>query len=179
MLKYFKSNTMRVFFLLLSTAILITACSTTKMKTGNLLTPRLNHLFLSVANIDSSLAFYTKAFDLTVTNRLTQLKIEQADSSFKRDVKIDFLRFAGQDFVLEISERPAATVVSSGTQLYQHLGVEVKDIIFAFKRVQDAGGKVTIPIRTVRTNNLEVKQAFFHGPDGELIELVQVLLGRY
>ena len=171
---------MRMIFLLLITVILISACSTTKMKGGNPLRPRLNHVFLSVSNIDSSIAFYTKAFDLVVTNRLTQLRIEQTDSTYERNVKIAFLKFTGQDFVFELSERPATTVISnSSTHLFQHVGVEVNDIVSAYKKVQDAGGKLYIPIRTVRTHNLEVKQAFFRGPDGESIELVQVLLGRY
>ena len=167
-------------FSILIISVLLTACSTTKPGSDSVLRPRVNHVFLSVANIDSSVAFYLKAFDLKETNRLSVLRIEQGDSITERKVKIAFLKFTGQDLAFEVSERaPATDASTSGTQLYQHVGVEVSDINVAFQRVKDAGGKVAIPIRIVRTNRIEIKQAFFRGPDGELIELAEIISGGY
>jgi len=37
------------------------------------LTPRFNHVMLVVSNLDSSIAFYTTAFDLQVAQRITEL----------------------------------------------------------------------------------------------------------
>ena len=37
--------------------------------------PLFNHVYLSVHNMDLSLKFYTKAFDLKVTNRFNQLDV--------------------------------------------------------------------------------------------------------
>jgi catechol 2,3-dioxygenase-like lactoylglutathione lyase family enzyme len=165
--------------LLLINCIILISCSTTKTNSSNILTPRWNHVFLSVSNIDTSIAFYTRAFDLQVTNRIFNLKIEQGDSAYDRKVNMAFLKFAGQDFVFELAEQPINSIISPAPHLYQHVGVEVKDIIPAFKRVQDAGGKLIVPIRTIRTNNLEIKQAHFSGPDGEMIELMQVLAGAF
>jgi hypothetical protein len=53
------------------------SCSLFNYKQGAIV-PRPRELFLSVANIDSSVAFYLKAFDLK-TNRFP-LRIEQGDS---------------------------------------------------------------------------------------------------
>jgi hypothetical protein len=81
--------------LLLINCIILISCSTTKTNSSNILTPRWNHVFLSVSNIDTSIAFYTRAFDLQVTNRIFNLKIEQGDSAYDRKVNMAFLKFAG------------------------------------------------------------------------------------
>jgi catechol 2,3-dioxygenase-like lactoylglutathione lyase family enzyme len=139
--------------------------------------PAFNHVYLAVHNMDSSLKFYTKAFDLKVTDRFSQLDITQIDTSFKRAVNIVFLKFPGQDFVYELAER--ADTARPGN-LFQHVGVEVKNIAIALQRAVDAGGKMYIPIRRIRTSSgLEIKQAFIKGPDGESIELTEIISGAY
>src|SRR5689334_4237526 len=67
--------------------------------------PSFNHIYLSVRNVDSSLRFYTQAFDLKETYRISQLEVTQTDSAFKRAVNIVFLKFPGQDLVFELGER--------------------------------------------------------------------------
>jgi catechol 2,3-dioxygenase-like lactoylglutathione lyase family enzyme len=144
------------------------------------LTPRFNHVFLYVSNLDSSLQFYEAAFDVKVVNRFTELEITQGDSTFKRNLKIVFLKFSNQDFVLELAERPNTMTIANQPGVLQHVGIEVEDIGIAFKRLSNAGGKIMVPIRKVRTNSgLEIKQAFFTGPDEEQLELVQVISGGY
>jgi catechol 2,3-dioxygenase-like lactoylglutathione lyase family enzyme len=143
--------------------------------------PAFNHIYLGVHNIDSSIAFYTKAFDLRVTYRISQLDITQTDSAFKRAVNIAFLKFPGQDLVYELGERSdkGDTTIKTGN-LYQHVGVEIKDVTATLKRVLEAGGKLAVPIRQVRTNaGLTIKQAVVKGPDGESIELVEIISGEY
>ena len=63
---------------------------------------------------------------------------------------------------------------------FGHVGVEVKDIVFVVQRGIDAGGKLYVPIRRVRASSgLEIKQAFLRGPDGESIELAEIVAGNY
>lgn len=142
--------------------------------------PVFNHVYLSVRNIDSSLKFYTKAFDLKVTDKFTQLEITQGDSIYTRPVNVIFLKFTGQDFVFELAERPAKNDTTKYGNLFQHVGVEVKDIKTALDKVISAGGIVAVPIRLVKTNSgLAIKQSYIKGPDGETIELTEIVSGGY
>jgi predicted enzyme related to lactoylglutathione lyase len=142
--------------------------------------PAFNHMYLAVHNIDSSVQFYTKAFDLKVTDQFNQLNITQADSSFTRSVKIVFLKFPNQDFVFELGERADKNDTTRQGNLFQHIGIEVKDITSALQRAVNAGGKVYVPIRRVRTSSgLEIKQAFIRGPDGESVEFAEIVAKGY
>ena len=144
------------------------------------LTPRFNHVFLYVSNLDSSIQFYEAAFDVRVSQKFSELEITQGDSTFKRNLKIAFLKFPNQDFVFELAERPKTINTTNQPELFQHVGVEVKDILPAIQRITKAGGVSMIQMRKVRTNSgLEIRQAFFKGPDQEQIELIQVISGRY
>ena len=90
-----------------------------------------------------------------------------------------FLKFPGQEFVLELGERPAPP--STGpAPYYQHLGVDVRDIEAAAERVRKAGGRDPSPIQTVRTSSgFVAKNMFFRGPSGELVELMQIVSGEF
>ena len=104
------------------------------------LTPRFNHVMLTVANLDSSIAFYTRAFDLEVAQRISSLTVTKPDgSSAVREVKMAFLKFPGQEFVFELAERK---IEDDGiTPVFQHVGVDVVDIESAAERVKAAGGR--------------------------------------
>ena len=146
------------------------------------LSPRFNHVMLIVTNLDSSITFYTSAFDLQVAQRITELKVTGADGAANaRPVKMALLKFPGQEFVLELAERPAAAAPVTGpAPYYQHLGVDVRDIAAAAERVAKAGGKNPSPIQTVSTSSGTVaKNMFFRGPSGELVELMQVISGEF
>ena len=144
------------------------------------LSPRFNHAMLAVSNLDSSIAFYTAAFDLEVAQRITELSVTGANGApTAHPVKMALLKFPGQEFVLELGERPAPT--STGpAPYYQHIGVDVRDIAAAAERVRKAGGRDPSPIQTVRTSSGTVaKNMFFRGPSGELVELMQVVSGEF
>src|SRR5215470_2809007 len=115
--------------------------------------PAFNHVYLAIHNIDSSLKFYTKAFDLKVTGPLQSIRSYPGDSTFKRSVKIVFLKFPGQDFVYELAERADPNDTTRQGNLFGHVGVEVKDIVFVVQRGIDAGGKLYVPIRRVRASS--------------------------
>ena len=69
------------------------------------LTPRFNHVMLVVSNLDSSIAFYTTAFDLQVAQRITELRVTGANGNQNaRPVKMALLKFPGQEFVLELMQ---------------------------------------------------------------------------
>ena len=146
------------------------------------LSPRFNHVMLVVSNLDSSITFYTAAFDLQVAQRITELTVTGADGApSARPVKMALLKFPGQEFVLELSERPATATTPTGpAPYYQHVGVDVRDIAAAAERVGKAGGRSPSPIQTVRISTGTVaKNMFFRGPSGELVELMQVVSGEF
>ncbi len=144
------------------------------------LSPRVNHVMLYVTDLDLSIEFYTKAFDLQVTNRLDQLIVVQADGSeVGRPIEIAFLKFPGQDFVYEMAEQPADTTHQLTNNLFQHVGIDVIDIDAAFKRAIEAGAEELLAVRTVKAKGIEAKQAFLKGPDGERIELMQIISGMF
>jgi catechol 2,3-dioxygenase-like lactoylglutathione lyase family enzyme len=134
---------------------------------------------LYVSDLDASVAFYTRAFDLTVTQRIDTLRVTRPDGSeTTRAVRMAFLKFPGQDFVYELAER---RVQSDGTSpFFQHVGVDVADIEVAATRVRAAGGRDFSGVSTVRTSGGTVaKNGFFKGPDGEMVELMQILQGEF
>jgi catechol 2,3-dioxygenase-like lactoylglutathione lyase family enzyme len=141
--------------------------------------PRFNHVMLYVSDLDRSIAFYTKAFDLTVSQRIDTLQVTGPNGSeATRAVRMAFLRFPGQDFVFELAER---RVQDDGmSPFFQHVGVDVADIDAAAARIQAAGGRDFTGVSTVRTRGGTVaRNGFFKGPDGELVELMQVLRGEF
>ena len=144
------------------------------------LTPRFNHVMLVVSNLDSSITFYTTAFDLQVAQRITELRVTGANGAQStRPVKMALLKFPGQEFVLELAERSAPSTTGPAPY-YQHLGVDVHDIAAAAERVRQAGGRDPSAIQTVSTSSGTVaKNMFFRGPSGELVELMQVVSGEF
>jgi catechol 2,3-dioxygenase-like lactoylglutathione lyase family enzyme len=142
--------------------------------------PRINHVMLYVSNLEKSIGFYTRAFDLQVTNRLDTLIATQPDGTvLVRPVKMAFLKFPGQDFVFELAEHSADTTHIPVAFLFQHVGVDVVDIEAAFKRAREAGAPELTPIRKVSAKGIEAKQAFVGGPDGERVELMQIISGEF
>ncbi|MBL8983604.1 MAG: VOC family protein [Gemmatimonadetes bacterium] len=141
------------------------------------LSPRFNHVMLYVTNLDSSIAFYTTAFDLTVAQRLHEIGIVAPDGTYNpRPTRMALLRFPGQEFVLELAERP---VTPGESPWYQHLGVDVRDIVAASARVRTAGGRELTAVQTVRAGTTIAKNAFFRGPSGERVELMQLVAGEF
>jgi uncharacterized protein (TIGR02246 family) len=142
--------------------------------------PRFNHVMLFVADLDSSIAFYTAALELRVAQRITELTVTGANGApSARPVKMALLKFPGRDFVLELAERPAPASAGAAPH-YQHLGVDVRDIAAAAERVRKAGGQAPSPIQTVSTSSGTIaKNMFFRGPSGELVELMEIVSGEF
>ena len=163
-----------------ASAMIIVAVSAFAPAKKAALTPRFNHVMLVVSNLDSSITFYTTAFDLQVAQRITELRVTGASGTqTARPVKMALLKFPGQEFVLELAERPTPSTTGPAPY-YQHLGVDVKDIAAAAERVRHAGGRDPSAIQTVSTSSGTIaKNMFFRGPSGELLELMQIVSGEF
>ena len=125
--------------------------------------------------------FYTGAIDLKVSNdSLKHVVYTMADGTNKeRVVNVVLLKFPNQDFVFEMSEVSEYDHSEHFDKLH-HIGIVVRNIETAFDRATNAGAEVSVPIRLVQTNGIETKQSFFlKGPDGEIIELMQIISGDF
>ena len=143
--------------------------------------PRFTHVMLYTADLKVTLNFYTSAFDLEITNHLKTIKRTQKDGSVSEaDINIAFLKFKGQDFVFEIAEIPNLSQTENpGYNVFQHVGIDVVDIKSASDRILEAGGTILRPEELVEAKGITTKHAFFTGPSGETIELMQVLDGEF
>jgi catechol 2,3-dioxygenase-like lactoylglutathione lyase family enzyme len=140
--------------------------------------PRFNHVMLYVSDLDRSIEFYTSAFDLEV-ERVDQMRRTTPEGDEELvEVNMAFLRFPGRDFVLEIAQNTAGDS-DRLSHSFQHIGVDVRDIEQADRRVLAAGAESYSPVRTAQANGTVVRLAFYTGPDGEIIELIQVLEGEF
>lgn len=160
--------------ILFTIAIILTSCGKKES-----LSPRFNHVFLNVSDMERSVDFYTKAFDLKVTNDSVKHLLYTYEDGTKGevDVNIVFLKFPGQDFVFELGEKAFPDSLQKFA-LFPHIGINVKDIDKAVQKVKNAGAVVG-PIRFVQTHGVELKHTFFKGPDGEVIELDQIISGEF
>lgn len=170
-----KNNRMKAYYILFLCITLIISC-----KPKESASPRFNHVVIQVSNMEKSVNFYTRAFDLDVTNdSLKQIVYTLADGTKKeREVNVVLLKFPNQDFVYEMSE-VSEYDHSTNFDKFHHIGIDVRNIKIAFERATKAGAEVLVPVRLVQTNGLETKQAFLKGPDGEIIELMQLISGDF
>lgn len=159
--------------------VLAAALSGFVLRPAPQLSPRFNHVMLYVSDLDASIDFYTGIFDLRVTNRIESLTVVAPDGTeARRAVRMAFLKFPGQDFVFELSEQ--AVQREGPSPFFQHLGVDVADLEAAVARAEAGGAREMSPIRTVRASGgVEARNAFFRGPDGELVELMQLVTGEF
>ena len=129
--------------------------------------------------MEKSVMFYTSAFGLEVSKQIKKIKRTTADGkSVELVIHLSLLKFPGQDFVLEIGENPDFQAENS-TANFTHIGIDVLDIESVSERVIKAGGVVTRPLSLVETEDLKVKNIFFTGPNGETIELMEVISGDF
>ncbi len=166
--------------ILLGLVVLLILSHCTERGRHAAITPRINHVMLYVSNLDNSIAFYTQAFDLQLTNKLdTLIAIQPDETEVIRAVNMAFLKFPGQDFVFELSQQVADTTSRPATFSFQHIGIDVLDIEAAYQRAMNAGAKELVPVRKVKAKGVEARQAFVAGPDGERIELMQIISGEF
>ncbi len=129
--------------------------------------------------MDRSVSFYTTAFDLEVSKEIKKIKRTPIGGETNEfDIYLSLLRFPSQKFLLEIGER-SDHLAENTKASFNHLGIEVLDIEAASERVLAAGGVLLRPLSLVETEDIKAKTIFFSGPDGETIELMQIISGDF
>ncbi|AXT20922.1 hypothetical protein D7030_10800 [Flavobacteriaceae bacterium AU392] len=143
--------------------------------------PRFNHVMLYTDDLDATIDFYTTAFDIKVTNHLKKIKRTQKDGNvYESEINIVFLKFPNQGFVYEIAEIPNLSQTENpGYNVLHHVGIDVKNIESASDRILKAGGIILRPQELVEAEGITTKHAFFKGPNGEAIELMEVISGAF
>ena len=126
---------------------------------------RMFHIFLSVADLDRSVAFYKKAFEGTEV--LYEFEIDGFDIT---------MLGLGNGTVLELLQRP----YDQSDGKWQHIAFECDDIEAQYQRLTDAGATVRMPLEMTtvlkgRNGYPDTHGCGVHvlGPDGEEIELCQ------
>ncbi|GAB4236633.1 MAG: lactoylglutathione lyase [Ekhidna sp.] len=171
---------MKIVFQILAMGMMLSCGNKTVNQPKNeVLSPRFNHVYLTVSDMKKSVEFYTTAFNLQVIKEIKEIKrTPEGEETSSYDISLTLLKFEGQNFILEIGER-AAFESENTTASYAHLGIDVSDIVVASDRITAAGAKPLRPITLVEAADIQAKTAFFLGPDGETIELMQVISGNF
>ena len=147
--------------------------------TEDVISPRFNHVYLNSSDVDKSIAFYQAAFDVEVFKDIKKItRIDSIGQANTSSTHIVLLRFPGQNFNLEIGNTPNFLPDNSKSS-YAHLGIDVEDIETASQRLINAGATPIRPIGTVQANDITAKTAFFTGPNGEVLELMQLIEGEF
>ncbi|MGD6808755.1 MAG: VOC family protein [Candidatus Bathyarchaeia archaeon] len=124
------------------------------------------HTSIRTSNLERSIAFYKKCFDLNVLNRIS---IKETDS------QIVFLQdSAGKGCRLELTFYRKQTEFIQApyeTRLFDHLGFKVTDINATINAMRKEGVTITDEPYTLGEDGPTI--AFVEDPDGTLIELVQ------
>jgi len=121
---------------------------------------KLEHIGILVSDMDRSISFYKDVIGLTLRDR-----VKLGDT-----VELAFLYAPGQESV-EV-ELIAKGEIGPNNGVVNHLAFTVEDIETEIKRLKEQGVKLLD--ETPRDlSSLNVRIAFFEGPDGEVLELMQ------
>jgi lactoylglutathione lyase len=124
----------------------------------------LAHIGVFVKDMEKSLDFYknTLGFDFYYQKEIT------ADGTA---ITLSFLRQGSCE--IELIGKPGYKSSSNG--VVAHIAILVDDIDFAVKKLKEKGVKMdALPAKLDLFGN-GIKNIFFSGPDGESLELVEVL----
>jgi glyoxylase I family protein len=130
----------------------------------------LHHVAIRTSDFDASCAFYTGVLGFVKTTQF-----ERRGSRF---AWLD----TGQGDYLEIFELlEGQTEIETDKSAHWHLCLRTTKIEEVVAAVEAAGCEITVPTKTADLENtvndpptpFQIKVAFFRGPSGELVELLQ------
>jgi catechol 2,3-dioxygenase-like lactoylglutathione lyase family enzyme len=120
-----------------------------------------HHLSMKVKNMEKSIKFYEA---LGFVERVSW------GEAARRTILLD----TGDHNYFEISQGDPGQV--NGEGVFKHIALRVDDCQAAIERARKAGAEVTVETReaTLKSEKpIQIRIAFFKGPDGELIELFE------
>ena len=121
-----------------------------------------HHVSMRVKDLNKSIKFYSEGLGF----------IERF--SWGKDPKRTILMDTGDGNYFEISQGDPNQSFVEG--VFRHLALRVDDCKAALELARNAGAEVTVEARDVTLSSdppLQIRIAFFKGPDGELVELFE------
>ena len=121
-----------------------------------------HHVSMGVKDLDKSRKFYSEV--LGFVGRF----------SWGKEPKRTLLMDTGDGNYFEISQGDPNHVYGEG--IFRHLALRVDDCKAAIELARKAGAEVTVEPKDITLSSdppMQIRIAFFKGPDGELIELFE------
>lgn len=126
----------------------------------------MHHIAIQCRDLEKSLGFYQDVLGMT------------AFLEFGGDRKIVLMDMGDGSYVEllgPMKNSPQVEPVKAAANPLVHLALTTTDARAAVEKVRKAGYSITVEPNQVMLNTLPVINAFFTGPDGEVIEFFQVL----
>ena len=121
-----------------------------------------HHVSMRVKDLKKSIKFYSEGLGF----------VERF--SWGKDSKRTVLMDPGDGNYFEISQGDSNQLFGEG--VFRHLALQVDDCKTALELARNAGAEITMEARDVTLSTdppLQIRIAFFKGPDGEVIELFE------
>lgn len=139
---------------------------------------RLFDIAVYVSDLNRSESFYTEVFGLKAVRRWDSM-VNQIGDGPKEEVMLSglFLEDAGGN-IFEFLEQGQPEERQSRQQPINHFSFVVSDIEATLKRALHAGAKLAfaeVPVMQTTIGNLFVAQTQIFGPDGERIQIIEML----
>lgn len=125
----------------------------------------MHHISLETTNWDQSIQFYQDFLGFKLVGK---------GSGEKRRLH---LLDMGDGVCLELTElkEPRPEPEQENNARWVHLAFRVRDTAALMNKVRTAGYEITLETKTIHSGDLHAVIGFFKGPQGELIELFQVI----
>jgi catechol 2,3-dioxygenase-like lactoylglutathione lyase family enzyme len=141
------------------------------MKTTNIpaIVGKINHVGLSVTDLDAQISWYSKVFDMEIT-----LEVERMEPPIKlvlltspNGLGIELMAREGSG-----REKVYGNALETALELgYGHWCLEVDDVQKAYNKMMEAGAvSVTAPGPSIKAG---IEYAYVKDPEGNLIEIIQ------
>lgn len=132
----------------------------------------MHHVSLRVQDLDKSLAFYRDTLALSVRAAFTL-----------NDQRFVMLELGNRSY-LELVEVKRPVMPGGEAEVIWHFALRTDSLEKAFAAATQAGCEIYLPLQSLDLVNdvtgkpFPVRVAFFRGPDGEIVELLEDLSGQ-